>query len=86
MIHRITPTITIAPEALAQMGEGLVAYVREMQSDDFARLFPGGPDLPSGVALFALFGAAGQPILVSDARELALAGALDQDLVAVPLQ
>ncbi len=82
----LTQTLfAIAPEVLAQMGEGHVAYVREMKSEDFCRIFPGGPELPAGVNLFALFGAAGQPILVSDARDLALAGALDQDLVAVAL-
>lgn len=82
-----TPSrIAVAPDLLARIGEGHVAYVREMKSEDFARIFPGGPELPPGVDLFALFGAGGQPILVADAREAALAGALDQNLVPVALQ
>lgn len=74
----------IPVEALAHLGEGHVGYVRRMRTEDFARLFPGGPELPEG-ELFALFGATGMPILVSDAAEVALAGALDQNLVAVAL-
>lgn len=86
MTNRIPHPNAVAPEVLAQIGEGHVAYVREMKSDDFARLFPGGPELPAGIDLFALFGATGRPLLVADARELALAGARDQDLVPVSLQ
>ena len=78
------PARSIAPDVLAQLGEGLVGYVRRMKSEDFRRLFPGGPELPEG-ELFALFGATGQPILVSDAQEIALAGAIDHDLVPVTL-
>ena len=81
MPHRID----IAPEALAAIGVGHLAYVREMTSDDLARAFPGGPELPSGLKLWALIGAAGEPILVADDRDVALEGALEHDLVAVSL-
>ena len=43
---------------LAQIGEGQLAYVRRIKAEDFQRLFPGGPELPEGIDLFALFGAA----------------------------
>lgn len=75
--------IDVAPEILAQIGEGHLAYVREMSSEDLARAFPGGPDLPPGLRLWALIGAAGQPIMVADDRDLALESALEHDLVAV---
>ena len=81
MTHRIQ----IAPEMFARLGEGHLAYVREMKSEDLVRLFPGGPALPPGLRLWALIGAAGEPILVSDDRETALHGALEQDLTAVSL-
>lgn len=77
--------IDIAPEVLAQIGAGQVAYVREMSSEDLARAFPGGPELPPGLTLFALIGAAGEPILVADDRDVALSGAAEHDLVAVSL-
>lgn len=77
--------IDIAPEVLAQIGAGHLAYVREMTSEDLARAFPGGPTLPPGLKLWALIGAAGEPILVADDREVALSSAREHDLVAVSL-
>lgn len=77
--------IDIAPEVLARIGEGQLAYVREMTSEDLARAYPGGPELPPGLKLFALIGAAGQPILVADDREVALSSAREHDLVALSL-
>ncbi len=81
MAHRID----IAPEVLAQIGEGHLAYVREMSSEDLARAFPGGPELPPGLRLWALIGAGGQPIVVADDREVALSTALENDLEPVSL-
>ena len=76
-------TPTVPPEVLAGLGEGHVAYVRGMSSDDLARVFPGGPDLPSGLRLWALIGAGGQPIMVADDRDVAIASAHEHDLVPV---
>ncbi|MER2604486.1 MAG: DUF1150 family protein [Siculibacillus sp.] len=73
----------IDTETLARLGEGEVAYIREFRSEEIAAIYPGGPDLPAGVRLWALIGAAGRPILVADDPSLALAGALDQDLTTV---
>ncbi len=76
-------TFPVAPEALAHLGEGVVAYVREMSSEDLARVFPGGPELPPGLKLWALIGASGQPIMVADDPRLALESAFENDLVPV---
>ena len=81
MTHRID----IAPEVLAEIGVGHLAYLREMTSEDLTRAFPGGPELPPGLKLWALMGAGGEPILVADDRDVALEGALENDLVAVSL-
>ena len=77
------PTLTQAD--LAHLGEGTVAYLREMGSDELKGKFPGLPDMQPGLKLWALFAADGRPILLSDARERALAGALENDLVPVAL-
>lgn len=76
-------TAAVSAEMLAHVGEGHVAYVREMMSEEIARIYPGGPTLPPGVRLWALIGAGGQPILVADDPSVALAGAHDHDLVTV---
>jgi hypothetical protein len=74
-----------APEVFAHLGEGHVAYVREVTSEDLGRLVPDAPAVPPGLKLWALIGAAGTPILISDDRAAAIAGAEENDLVMVAL-
>ncbi len=68
---------------LAHLGEGSVAYLREIGSDELMGKFPGLPEIAPGTRLWALFAANGQPILLSDARERAIAGAFENDLTPV---
>ncbi|WP_295813396.1 DUF1150 family protein [uncultured Nitratireductor sp.] len=75
----------ITQQQLAHIGEGAVAYMREMDAEDLQGKFPGMPDLKPGTRLWALFGADGQPILLADARDAALAGAMQNDLETVSL-
>lgn len=77
------PTVSITPDQLAHIGEGVVGYLREMQSDELKGKFPGLPEIEPGTRLWALFAANGQPILLSDARDRALAGAIENDLTPV---
>ena len=68
---------------LAALGEGEVAYVRPMLSDDITRLFPQAPQLAPGLALFALLSASGAPILLTDSHDAAVANAWAHDLQPV---
>ncbi|MCR5857891.1 MULTISPECIES: DUF1150 family protein [Mesorhizobium] len=77
--------INITQAELAHVGEGALAYLREIGSDELTARFPGMPELESGLKLWALFAANGQPILLSDARDTALAGAFQNDLTPVSL-
>lgn len=69
----------------AHLGEGEIAYVRKIRSDDLARSFPSLPPIASGLELWALFGASGEPIVLSDVRATALQGAHDHELRTVTL-
>ncbi|MBH0238682.1 BQ00720 family protein [Methylobrevis albus] len=69
--------------AFAALGDGVVAYVRAISSDDLKAAFPAAPDLEPGLALWALLGADGTPILVTDSRDAAIANAMQHELVAV---
>jgi hypothetical protein len=69
----------------AHLGEGHVAYLRKISSDDLRGRFPGLADIAPGLELWAVFAANGQPILLADARERALAGAMENDLTTVAL-
>ncbi|HEY4192308.1 MAG TPA: DUF1150 family protein [Mesorhizobium sp.] len=69
----------------AHLGEGSVAYLRKVSSDDLRGRFPTLGEITPGLELWALFSANGQPILLSDARDRALAGAMENDLVTVAI-
>jgi hypothetical protein len=81
-----TPNQTdISPEALAHLGDGRIAYVKAIRSEDVASLFPQMqvPKIAPGVTLFALHAADGTPIMLADTREAALANAWSQELETV---
>lgn len=73
----------ITQEALAHLGDGEIAYVKAIRSEDVATLFPQAPQVAPGIQLFALHAADGTPIMLTDTREAALANAWSQELEAV---
>lgn len=73
----------ISPEALAQMGDGEIAYVKTIRSEDVPALFPQAPEIAPGLKLFALHAADGTPIMLTDSREAAVANAWSQELEMV---
>ncbi|MBZ6076604.1 DUF1150 family protein [Microvirga puerhi] len=70
---------------LAALGEGEMAYVKPVLSDDIAQLFPQAPDIQPGLQLFALLSASGEPIVLTDSRDAAVANAWAHDLETVSL-
>lgn len=75
----------ISPEALARLGDGQLAYVKAIRSEDVPALFPQAPEIAPGVQLFALHAADGTPIMLTDSREAAVANAWSQELETVSL-
>jgi hypothetical protein len=73
----------ITQEALAHLGDGRLAYVKTIRSEDVKDLFPQAPKIAPGVKLFSLHAADGTPIMLTDTREAALANAWSQELEAV---
>ena len=86
-MNKMTNDQTIHPaitqEALAQLGDGRIAYVKAIRSEDVPTLFPQAPQIAPGVKLFVLHAANGTPIMLTDTREAALANAWSQELEAV---
>lgn len=70
---------------LAHLGEGTVAYLKEIDSEELRGKFPSMPEIAPGTKLWAVFAANGQPIMLTDARDTALAGALQNDLTPVSI-
>ncbi len=75
--------IEISPEALAHLGDGEIAYVKTIRSEDVHTLFPQVPEIQPGLKLFALHAADGTPIMLTDSREAAIASAVSQQLETV---
>ena len=57
---------------LAHLGDGQVAYIKVLTSDEAQRLYPAVQGLPGGIDLYALHAADGTPIALTDSRQAAL--------------
>ncbi len=84
-MNRTPNQIDITPEALAHLGDGRIAYVKSVRSEDVRTLFPQAqmPQMRPGQMLFALHAADGTPIMLTDSREAAVANAWSQELETV---
>ncbi len=84
-MNQTEPKFDISPEALAHLGDGRIAYVKTVRSEDVRALFPQAemPQMPPGQTLFALHAADGTPIMLTDSREAAIANAWSQELEMV---
>jgi len=83
MIETDTTYPVITQDMLAHLGDGRLAYVKAINSEDVAHLFPQAPKIEPGITLFALHAADGTPIMLTDTREAALANAWSQELEAM---
>lgn len=89
MTHEQNLVATNVPQldakSFAALGEGQVAYVKPITSEEVRRFFPQAPEIAPNLALFALLSASGMPILVTDSRDAAMANAWANDLKTVSL-
>ncbi len=81
--NKILASPPFSEEQFAHLGGGSLAYLREIRSEDIARLFPQAPPVEPGLQLFALLAADGTPIVVTDTRDAALANAYANELTTV---
>jgi len=84
-MNRTATKFDMSQEALAHLGDGRIAYVRTVRSEDVPALFPQAdvPQMAPGQILFALHAADGTPIMLTDSREAAVANAWSQELEMV---
>jgi len=83
MIESNTANPVITQDALARLGDGRLAYVKTIRSEDVAQMFPEAPRIEPGIKLFALHAADGTPIMLTDTREAAVANAWSHELEPV---
>jgi hypothetical protein len=77
------PVKLMPHDAFAALGGGQIAYLRSVKSEEVQTLFPQAPQLQPGLKLWALLSATGQPIMLTDSKAAAIAGAQENDLEAV---
>ncbi|MBZ0140218.1 MAG: DUF1150 domain-containing protein [Pseudorhodoplanes sp.] len=78
-----TTKTVMSSQAFAVLGDGQIAYVKPVKSEDVNELYPDAPRMQPGMKLFALHAADGTPILLTDTREAAVANAWSQELETV---
>jgi hypothetical protein len=86
LTHKSAMSATVAAistSELADLGNGEVGYIRKMRSEEVAAKFPQAPEMEPGMDLWALFGADGTPILLSDNRSSAFYKAAEDELSTV---
>ena len=83
LMKEANPSLT--ESELAHLGNGEVGYIRKMKSDDVSRCFPEAPDIDPSLDLWALFGADGTPILLTDNRSSTFFKAAEDELRTVTL-
>lgn len=83
MIDKTEPKKIMSAHDFARLGEGKVAYIRSMTSDQFHAAFPDVEALPVGLNLWALLNADGAPIVIGDSREALIANAWEHELQPV---
>lgn len=81
----ISPTAKMTADEFADLGTGHIAYLKAIRSEDLKTMYPQAPSVAPGIKLFALIGADGAPIMLSDSRDAALANAWEHDLETVSL-
>ena len=83
--NEATTNSVMTPEQFAHLGGGHIAYVKPLASEDALRLFPQVQGVEPGMRLFALVGADGSPIMLTDSRDAAIANAWQHQLQTVSL-
>jgi hypothetical protein len=73
----------LTADQFAHLGEGAIAYVRPIKSEEAQALFPQIEGLQPGMQLFALLGADGAPIVLADSKDAAVANAWEHQLATV---
>jgi hypothetical protein len=82
-LKTVIPAVSKAD--LAHLGAGEVGYIRKMKADEVSRVFPEAPEIDPSLDLWALFGADGTPILLTDNRSSTFYKAAEDDLRTVSL-
>ncbi len=83
MNDKHNPAATMSTIEFARLGDGQVAYVKQVDSNQARNLFPALSGLPEGIDLYAVVGADGTPLGLADSRSSAIASVFEYELEPV---
>jgi hypothetical protein len=75
----------VSVEELAQLGNGALSYIREVEGRDIIRMVGAQAQVSPDAKLFCLFNANGSPISISGTRQAAAESAEEHELLAISL-
>lgn len=73
-------TWLMSESEFAALGDGEVAYIKALTSEEAQEAYPSIDDLPEGLELFALHAADGTPIALTDDMSTAIEHAMGDEL------
>ena len=73
----------LSKKQFSELGEGAIAYLRKIKSEDVHVYFPQIPEINAGLTLFVLLSAKGAPLILTDSRSVAMENASTNDLKMV---
>jgi hypothetical protein len=76
-------TVSLTAHDLAQLGEGALGYIREIEIKEAKRLLGAEPGVAPDAKLYCLYNADGTPVSISASREAALGSAFEHELMAM---
>jgi len=74
-------SLPMSRKEFKQLGDGEVAYIKQLDTGLAQELFPALSGKLDGIDLFAVLGADGTPLALTDSRGAAIANAIENDLV-----
>ena len=78
--RKIISDAVMSRAELAELGGGVVGYIKHMRPDEAHSLFPTIEGLPPGIDLYSLHAADGTPLAIADTRQAAIEHALGDEL------
>ncbi len=77
--------VELSLEELAQLGNGALSYIREIEGRDVIRMVGPQAQIAPDAKLFCLFNANGSPISISGSHEAAVGSAVEHELIPISL-
>ncbi|MEN2494780.1 MAG: hypothetical protein TECD_00688 [Hyphomicrobiaceae bacterium hypho_1] len=79
-VAAFAPNPLMSNQEFAELGEGELAYIKALTSEEAQKAYPSIEELPEGIHLYALHGADGSPIALTDDKGVAIEQAIGDEL------